>query len=259
MSESFVLKRDIPAEWVRELEQYAPPQDRFAHLTLWWEPGSPAKPIQRWLVCECTPEQFVQDKVRALLARPPCQCSYQPEGHLTLCLGCQRPRSVFRQFALQYLREKGCLPEAFWIIQGDKGGHKLDFLPHEQEISQWLYGRTEPPEPGSLPYAPFDQRVIRALRAQDWLNQKWVSYYVARQQNADQALRDLRKTILKTVEERLAQAVDEAMPALLGADLPKLEEIPDYERVYDEYIATGDMEAPAGLIRPGPVAILTPE
>ena len=55
----------------------------------------------------------------------------------------------------------------YWIVQGERGGHKRRFDHVEQQTLRMAGLPTEPPVPGALSYAPFDQRVIDQVMARD--------------------------------------------------------------------------------------------
>jgi hypothetical protein len=61
--------------------------------------------------------------------------------------------------------QTGCLGERFWVIQGDRGGHRWSLNQTEKRLL-WLATNgvlKDVPFPGDLPYAPFDRRVTRHL------------------------------------------------------------------------------------------------
>jgi hypothetical protein len=55
------------------------------------------------------------------------------------------------------------------VIQGNDGGTPAEFTEMEQAMLQAKGLPMEPPEPGALPYAPWDTRVEKQLRARDRL------------------------------------------------------------------------------------------
>jgi hypothetical protein len=66
-------------------------------------------------------------------------------------------------------RSSGCYAQAFWIIQGERGGHKRRFTHIESKLLAARGRPSSPPVPGTLAYAPFDQRVVDKLGPLDQL------------------------------------------------------------------------------------------
>ena len=160
-------------EWVRALEPFGPVMERRAHLLFVWESGTPVEPIQRWEIYEATPLAYVPEwKIGAFHADPPCRCAtpWTPEPR---CPRCQGLNSPGRYRILDYLRQTECLALPFWVIQGTQGGHKHRFNQVEQQWQRMMGRKEDPPDPGSLPYAPFDNRVTRKLRQ---YNRAWRAY-----------------------------------------------------------------------------------
>lgn len=221
--------REAPQEWRDLLGHYGRGTDRLGHLDIWYDPD-----VERWLLVEFVPRALVPaDVVTALELNP--------------------LASRFRIRQSQALRETGKLPVAFFIIQGDKGGHKLHYSPVERELAMWYTGSAEPPPAGALPYAPFDQRVLDQLRRLDWLHTTYQTYEAAANGDMTEALRRMRAEVLEYTDEALSEAIEEAMPALMDADLPVVDAPPpDYDALAAQYVETGDIDAPGGALRAGP-------
>lgn len=63
----------------------------------------------------------------------------------------------------QLFERFGCIAQPYWIVQGHRGGHKRQFTQIEARTLRAMNLPDEPPTAGDLPFAPVDQRVIRAL------------------------------------------------------------------------------------------------
>ena len=149
-------------EWLRALEPFGPVLEQRAHLTLMWESGTPVDPVQRWVIYEATPMALVPDwKLGAFYDDLPCRClvPWTPER----CSKCHGLNSPGRARIFEYLHRTECFALPYWVIQGGYGGHKHRFNQTEQQWQRMMGRPDDPPDPGSLAYAPFDQRVLRQL------------------------------------------------------------------------------------------------
>ncbi|HXJ66628.1 MAG TPA: hypothetical protein VNN79_22950 [Actinomycetota bacterium] len=178
----FVHDASPPEDWVRQLRDLSPirESDDVGYLELLWEPGDPWAPVQRWEIYEISPRHAVptallhafktaghprkeghpctSKPVSSWAARPnfnyvPCHCKRKSEawrGGLT-----DIPLTAWKLF-----QRTGRVGYPFWIIQGDRGGHRRQFSEQEERLLQHQGLPTKLPAPGELPYAPFDGRVI---------------------------------------------------------------------------------------------------
>lgn len=145
--------------WQQELDAICPRRPGMSWLLIRWYPGYPWAPAHRWVIYQCTAKEQTPDLVLMHL-----------EGADPRKLGFWDPikqeyRSVARVSRYQWdiYRELGCYAASYWIIQGSHGGHKAKFNHVESALSHMNGGPRQPPDPGQLPYAPFDQRVIAKL------------------------------------------------------------------------------------------------
>lgn len=126
-------------------------------------------------------------------------------------------RGLVTRWAWQLYRELGCYAQPFWIIQGARGGHKWQFTHAESTISQLHHGPADPPEIGELPYAPFDERVVRALAPLDAV-QTWnlaARSYLEREErdlatDERQMLEGMRTQLWRWLAAQVDMAADEA-------------------------------------------------
>lgn len=220
-----------PPEWLTLLGEWGRGQDRLGFVDIWWD-----EHVERWLLVEHVPRSAVPTHVRLALIKNP-------------------KRTAFRQRQYEVYKKTDKLPCAFWIIQGELGGHKLEYNEIEAEIAQWYTGSPTPPPPGSLPFAPFDQRVIDQLHRVESFKQMWNGYETEANGNHAEALRKMRADLVASTDDALSEAIDEAMPALLEADLPILDEKPDYESLTAEYVETGRATGRAGKMKSKPMLV----
>jgi hypothetical protein len=130
-------------------------------------------------------------------------------------------------------REHGVYGIPWWVIQGEHGGHKRWFNQGEKKALRYAKLPDEPPVPGSLPYAPFDGRVLdrvlqydRLRRLQETLSREGVK--------ADQ-----QALVVKARQaylNHLTDVVREVRDMVKGVDLPRVGGPPDRERDWEAEI-----------------------
>jgi hypothetical protein len=180
MIETFHQTRPVPPEWQRELERHWPRSDRVTWLKLVWEPGFKVRgsdrhvvyPVQRWIIYEMVPQKaFVPFEILDdLRGRSP-----RVRGHDYEDSGLRGwlSESLVSRTQWELYRETGQYGRRLWIIQGIMGGHPEALSDNEREFLEMRgRGDLELPEPGDLPYAEFDQRVVHRLLGLDKLL-KW--------------------------------------------------------------------------------------
>jgi len=114
-------------------------------------------------------------------------------------------------------RETGRYSRPFWVIQGSNGGHKVFFSDAEKKLLQQAGYPDNLPSPGELPYAPFDNRVLRHIRLHDKLvkangNAKRMAQLSAGKETA--LLRESRKQIMAWLEDQMADCAAEMVHLL---------------------------------------------
>jgi predicted dehydrogenase len=218
--------REAPPHWQEALGELGQPKAQLAHVEIWWDPG-----CLRWLLMECIPPEGVSDDIRLQLLTYP-------------------DKTAFRMRQAAYFREHGKIPLAFWIIQGDQGGHRLQYGEHEATLAQFYGGSREPPKAGSLPYAEFDNRVVAALHGYDRAMSKFATLQAAYDGDAKAALEQMRRDMLAQADS-MRDVSREAAADVYAADTPLVEDTPDYEKIYDEFVTTGDMPQHTGSLTPG--------
>lgn len=185
LPDGFVYNRPVPSEWQRDLERLTPRQDRTTWLQLAWLSGDPWCPVQRWCVYEMTPLQLHLEIMNGNIAR-----GVQKEdtmewiqlqelqgphprdvGHYDSVLDRFISDSLVTKQEWEMYREFRAIPRLYWVIQGENGGHKRFFSPLEQKYLTLAGRPTDPPAPGSLPYAPYDRRVFDQLARRDRLRE----------------------------------------------------------------------------------------
>lgn len=184
----FRYDRPLPPEWREELARVSPPSHEFSFLALLWSPGIPEAPEQRWMLYEMVPlrsyspewqqvlsEEFAGPDPWQLIERithtdkipvgrdDSGKVHYREEERIEVV----QPTIIGRnQWLLHHeWKRKGyeCVPCAFWVIQGDRGGHPKHYDQHQTRERARAGLPSDPPLIGALPYAPFDGRVTDAV------------------------------------------------------------------------------------------------
>lgn len=232
--------RAVPQHWADELARLTPANERVSWLVLLWEPGvswrrnpyhTPQNgepkllapvPIHRWVLYEATPPAFVPDwKVDMLLEEP-----VETASHRRM---------------LRYYLETHALIEPWWIIQGRNGGHKVAFTETEKSALTLTGLSYDPPAPGALPYADFDQRVVRQITKWDRLRQGYASVQTAKRlgdRNAEQAF---RRELVGWLGDQVQESIETEVSSIDDNTLPLNDAAPpiDFEALDERYIETG--------------------
>jgi hypothetical protein len=182
MIEVYHQTRPVPEEWQAELERHWPRSDRTTWLQLVWEPGFRVRgskhhvvmPVQRWVIYEMVPmREYVPFDILSDLDQPSPRIKGNDYIDKELGVAGWMSDSLVSRTQWELYRRTGQYGRRMWIIQGGQGGHPESLSTNEQEfLAARGHGDVELPEPGDLPYAPFDQRVVQRLLALDKLL-KW--------------------------------------------------------------------------------------
>jgi hypothetical protein len=164
-------RREVPADWEAQLAELSPPTSKFTWLKLLWEPGYPWEHVERFLIYQMVPERAMTSELqRGVLEQlqhplPPSKMG----NYYDTVLGAfvNNPDCLITERAYWLYRDTGCWGRPYWVIQGDHGGHKRWFSEVEKKFLRLAGLPSESPAPGDLPYAPFDNRVLEQLTAQD--------------------------------------------------------------------------------------------
>ena len=167
----------MPPSWQAELEAIVPRTDRIPFLTLQWMAGTNYEPVQRWVIRECVPnlEQVPPGFLEALQGPDPrlvgewTDDPAVPSGRRWIT------DSLVSHDQWACYHATGCFSQLFWIIQGDKGGHRWQLGLAERNYLQSMAqidGRAvDTPAPGDLPFAEWDGRVATKIGELDRLRQ----------------------------------------------------------------------------------------
>lgn len=163
-------------DWQRELDAHTYQGPRISQLVIRWEPGDPWQPIGRYLIWQCVDPMYVtiEPWIRKALHGP----SPRSKGHYCApgwCF-CEIKANRWTGGATKLIdtatwrlyRDTSLYGQRWWTIQGEHGGHRFQWASDElAATAAQVKGKpTQTPAPGDIPFAPFDQRVIRAVLAE---------------------------------------------------------------------------------------------
>lgn len=211
--------------WQRELDRVFEPQERISRLVLRWESGDLWQPIQRLIIWQCEDPNCiaVPDIVRPGLKGP----HPRSTGHYCapgFCL-CPLKRNAWRNGANRFMdrasyelwKDTGLWGRRWWVIQGSNGGHRFHLSPDEYEARlRVMMGLSQnTPDPGDLPYAPFDSRVLDKIASLDKLK-SWTKAidYATRHPDVMDAehvaeVRQAREGLWRYLDDGIDEAWDE--------------------------------------------------
>jgi hypothetical protein len=263
--------RPVPSRWAEELAQLAPPTERDSWLLLAWMSGDPWERqtlpdgstqvgVQRWCIYEMIPlriwwgtimaqrKQGKQDAdiyqwqvLEALNGPHPRDLGHYDEVLDRFISDAEVTRQEWELF-----RQHKAIPILYWIIQGKNGGHKRTFSPLEQKLLQLKKLPAEAPNPGSLPYADFDQQVLMQLarRLRIHQSQRFLSPLEA--ERGQQAI-EVRRQILDWLENQVREDL-EAQPLDISnmkrSSDPKDDPTPKWEEAAENFLNTGRTDSP---------------
>lgn len=173
---SFIHTREPEQSWQSRLWQIAPPSPHKAKLVIWWEPGDTWEPVQRWVIYQVLPYQtYVKGK---LVAAVPPIIRKQLEGPHPRSSGfyspvyerwVEGPAPGITKTAWEIARVHKGWARPYWVVQGDKGGHRYRSFPWERYLMKMGGGSGQLPMAGDLPYAEPDERTWDAIgQAKQW-------------------------------------------------------------------------------------------
>ena len=247
-----------PPAWRRRLRELFPVSDKTQWLHFRMFPESVAKATgevmsgsARWVLYTMTPPALIGDPTRLAML------DELPWWELPTDRQWGRIMSVTTyQYAMW--REYRCLARPYWCIQGDEGGTPMAYTMRESAILRAQNLPTDVPNPGSFPFAPFDERVVRALLARDKFRQ--LGGALDRLTDPAKAVADIKaeeaeaETLFRTEFVKWFKARMEPNAEFIGTHLRKSENGGDFrpataaeanaaDQWEDTYIATGRVPA----------------
>lgn len=253
------VHKDNLARWREELHKIAPRSERLTWLDVFWHAGFEKKtgnrfsgikyvwvPVERWVIYQMTnnpenvPTPFIspEDARKREAGRD----DLVNRHYLEL-----DDRSLDRN-QRRIFRETGCFASPYWVIQGDRGGHKRQYDQIEARVAGLHNAPQQPPAYRELPYAEPDERTWDKLRMLDKLA-KWKVCVDFADRNPDQLdaeeeaeAMEYRKMVWSWMNDRAYEATsgqrNEWRKMLEGINKPVEKDTTDYENIHREFIET---------------------
>jgi hypothetical protein len=167
----------------------------------------------------------------------------------------RNPDCLITERAWHMFQETGAWGRPYWVIQGEQGGHKRWFTTVEKQLLRMANLPMDPPAPGDLPYAEWDERVKNRLgnpehdprRARRAPARRGLAKGHSVQEEKEKELQiELRKQLVAFLAEQVAEIAPDAHAALLKVDAgrvqrTKAEQIKIekmYEQAEEDFIQT---------------------
>lgn len=244
----------VPFPWMDELRMVSPVSDKHSYLIpYWYRSGG------RWVLYDAVCRALIPD-------------DDQPPGvpmagaELLTFLTGTAPRDLSDDDRCPFVsdvqhemyRLYQVYARPFWVLQGDVGGHQVNFSPWQQNVLIAKGLNPEAPKIGSLPACPFDRRTVEQLNhinrlhrlddRLDKLQQSGSAEAAAAEMEGIQ--REVREAEMAFIESQMQPVVDMSMSLVKGAN-SRSEHDDQIVRVrpgvaaeakdaYQRYAATGD-------------------
>lgn len=222
-----------PIEWEARLREVSPISDVVSWLSLRYHPD-----FERWVLYECVPIRFISDNTLI-------QDLAEGDTGADDVLVSAYQKEMFKQYRVH---ARPC-----WVIQGSKGGNKVEFTESDKELCRACSLPTEPPKPGALPYAPFDERVVGQILAMSKLMQarNSLSEFKAKHGTVDAQKRTYRDNLqaaraqyVKYLNEQFAEPAEDFVKAERDGEMDTHKRVEtDFvkadEAIDQKYIQTG--------------------
>jgi len=257
--EPLALQRDIDPAWEEKLEELTPRSDRLSYLTIRWHPGSMRAarqfqgvtkrraewiPVERWIIYNVVPDPR---KYPPMLFAPFRLSELNSEGFCRPVLDLDRKAMDANQWAIY--QETGRYAQPYWVVQGERGGHKRNYTQVESRISLFHKGPGDPPAMGELCYAEPDTRTWEKLATLD-LARMWthsLALYDRKPELFDQleqeAMKDYRALLWDWMDEKAYEAcsgvadMNQWRGMVAGQPKPAdFKDTTDYEAEHREFI-----------------------
>lgn len=262
--------REVPAGWQEELDRLVPKHDRTTWLKLAWMPGIFYEPVGRWVIYEmaplvsnaegrCNVHPDVLGFLKGPSPRDPKNGSWVRDTTIASAYGGHRWQSHSAVSLLQWqlFQETGCYPVLWWIIQGSAGGHRWRLSASERRYVKTMFGEaSDVPNPGDLPYAEWDRRVIEQIARADRLR-VWETHYGKGWLDRSRTVDDADTVVLAeedAIEKRYSEdllrwfdgQIEDAVRAIPQSMIPDVTDLP----IGDPYYNAGAEELEARLTAP---------
>lgn len=222
--------------WQEELDRIAPPNGKLSWLWLYFDEGYAWEKVGRWMIGQVIPAQSIAPTIRELLEGPnPADHGHfeQDEyGHPRWVT--HLPGITRRQW--QFYKDTGNYLRPYWVVQGSRGGHRVQFSFTERRIIEMNGGDPNPPAPGELPYAVPDRRTFAEIAKRDLMRN--YAYAIDFMENSEQRMEaderrgyeEMRRQLWSMMSSQVEGYANELAFHLRG----HLDDAPTSEMQYDK-------------------------
>lgn len=224
--------------WQAELNRIAPPNSGLSWLECYWDEGYPHEPVDRWMIGQVIPGKNIAPVIREMLEGP----NPADHGHFEIDeYGHPRwvtdlPGITRRQW--HYFRKTGNHLKPYWVVQGSRGGHRVQWSYTERNFIRLNGGDPNPPAPGDLPYAVPDKRTFAEIAKRDLLRNH--AYAIDFMENSKQrleaderrGLEEMRRVYWEMLSDQVKGYADEMAFHMRGL----MEDAPTTDVRYDQKV-----------------------
>jgi hypothetical protein len=261
----FLYHRPVPRAWQEQLDQLTPARELAPWLQLAWLSGDPWETstlpdgsthagVQRWAIYEMVPLRVWWGLIQAQRAKGAKDLEILEFAILTALEG-PNPRdlghydTVLQKYITEaevtrqeweLYREHKAVPKLFWIIQGNAGGHRRHYTRAEQRLLELAQLPTDPPSPGDLPYAEFDNRTLAMVRRYDRINRR-KGYLGNSEAEYEAEMKGVRRELVKWVTDQMVGVLESEKLSLEGIPRTDYDPTGDIERRLERFIETGSI------------------
>jgi hypothetical protein len=161
------------------------------------------QPVERWIIYNVVPDPA---KYPPMLFAPFRLSELNSEGYCRPVLDLDRRAMDRNQWEIY--KETGRYAQPYWVVQGDRGGHKRNYTQVESRISILNRGMGDPPAMGELCYAEPDRRTWEKLATLD-LARMWTSSLALFDRKPEvfdrleeEAMKDYRRLLWQWMDEK---------------------------------------------------------
>lgn len=247
----------VPFPYMTELRAVSPETTKHSYLIpYWYRAGG------RWVLYDAIDRRLIPD-------------DDQPPGvpmagrELLACLEGKAPRDLHEDERCPFVsdvqhemyRLYHVYGRPFWVLQGEKGGHQVNFSPWQQNVLIAKGLSADAPKIGSLPPCPFDRRTSDQLNHLNRLNRLDGRLDRLRESGSvesanaemEQIQREVREAEMAFIEHQMTPIVDMAMSLVAGPNTrsehrDQIVQVrpgvaAEAKDAYDAYKETGDYSA----------------
>lgn len=208
----------VVPDWLADLRAVSPMSTLHSYLMPYWYRAG-----QRWVLYDVLPIAAIDDELDT--------GSGVNGAELKAIMAGPRPSELPRDVPVsdtqhEMFRAWGGFARPYWVLQGDSGGHQVNFSPDQASALLRMGLPAEPPRIGSLPPCPFDNRVAQQLRHLNRLHQFQDSIDRLRASGSADAARAeteriermVRESEMAFIEAQMRPVVDMSMSLARGAN-----------------------------------------